>query len=235
MKKQFQKLLMGFVCVLALTSTKNAKAEDIPADITSVFALIEPYILAGGGSVPGTGGIPTIPGATLNLGGCQPMVVPGFPTTTLVFVPTPTCPVSGNVYLNMIPTGVSVRLEILQGPVQKLEADFTIQLKRKAGTTYVYWQLLNGYVSIRPSEGMPAQDFNMTGAGQKASSKQVTSSKSRLNVFDAVTMDGTALFKESEKVKSASSATTKNTVCSLYDAVKTKVDSGTLVNCRDLK
>ena len=233
MKKQFHKLFMGFVCVLALTSTKNAKAEDIPADITSVLAMIEPYI--GGSSVPGSGGIPTIPGATLNLGACQPMVVPGFPTTTLTFVPTVTCPVSGNVYLDLVPTGVRVRLEILQGPVEKFEADFTIQIKRKMGTTYVNWQLLNGYVSIRPSQGMPAQAFNMTGAGQKASSKQVTSSKSRVNVFDAATLDGSAIFKESQKVKSASSATTKNTVCSLYDAEKTKVDSGTLVNCRDLK
>ena len=234
MKKQFQKLLMGFVCLTVLFSAKTVRAEDIPADLTSVFALIEPYLLSGGG-VPVPGGVPAIPGATLNLGNCQPVVTPGFPTTTLHFTATITCPVNGNVYINLIPAGVSVRLEIVQGPIEKVEADFVIQIKRKASTTYVSWQMLNGYVSVRAQSGLPAQDFNMTGAGQRAMSKQLTTAKSRVNVFDAATTNGTALLKEMSKVKSASAAPTKSTVCSLYGASKTNVESGSLAACRELK
>lgn len=231
MKNYLSKMVLTLGLMGFLIPATKARAEDIPVQFNSIFAFIEPYLLSGGG-IPGLTPTPVNPGA-INLSGCQPVIAFTFPTVNFQFTSSSACPVSGYIRINMIPLSVNVRLEFLQGPIEKLEADVLAFIRRANRVSYLNWQILNGYLAIRPSQYLPADAFYLTGAGQRTQSKTLLAIKSRVNIFSAETLFGTAFLKDVQKPK-GSAEVKKLTACTLTEATKDNVQSGNLSNCREI-
>lgn len=227
MKLHLQSVLALALGVFAVGST--AKAE-LPSEFNMLMPVIEQYVLGNSGKVP----------SSLTVGGCTAALSNNYTSATLTFVASPTCKLNGKIMFTAMPLGASVRMEIMDSPITAIDGDYSMWISNQGGffsknkTTKFNWQLINARVAFRMKEGMPLQEFMISGEGNRISTKVNNASSvdgaSRVNVFDRATTNGMARLGEVHQVNGGAMIR-NNQICNLYGASADKVQSGQLVGC----
>jgi len=223
------RLIAVFALFGALTLGVRAQAEDIDfpgedisGEFASILALLEPFI---------SGGIPT--SSVINMGGCTPTMTFGFPTITVHFTNTITCPLAGDVIISLFPFGTKVRLEVFNVPfIEAIDVDVMLYFRREGDIRYTYLVIQNGRLAIRPAPQMPLQELMINGLGIRAKQKNVGyQSQNRVNVFQKESGNGFAILKTTSKLNGEPKSK-KVERCDLTGGDITDVQGGELSNCR---
>ncbi|MBI4404453.1 MAG: hypothetical protein HY537_09845 [Deltaproteobacteria bacterium] len=223
------------VCILFFSFGQKSKAElpDLPfggLDISSVVQMVQGlsfgnFVSMGNLSLP----------STIDLGNCSPEVTWNGTYGDMKFPKSSTCPISGNVRLNLLPLSASIRLEVTGFPgLEAIDLDVLLNLRRRFKTTTLSYQVMNGRLAIRPEAAGPLVEVAVNSAGKWMKNKTSSSLTGRWNFFDKATGAGYTLLEDLKQVK-PNPAVINVQLCQLTGAVINQVDSGTLALCKDIK
>lgn len=214
-----KRTLMSFGVAAMVFSSSQARAESaLPDQFSTIFEIIESFILQGGLIPSSIGG-----------GGCRPAIKLGFPSITMQFgASSATCPVVGDIKFSLIPFGAQVRLEVRNNPMlQSINMDIAMKLGRKNSPFTFQWQVLNGHVAFRMQPNAGLNEWAITGMGQRVRTNAGLDVSRRLNIFDKTTGNGYALMTTVSNPKGGKRVVTRK-LCGLAGAQATDQNSGTL-------